>query len=163
MRKVLVVAIPIVLTLAAACGSDTPREEAAPTASAPAGGDAAAGTTLAGDTSASSGSCVEQYSIETLKNRDYAFDGTVKAITPDPADGPDTVEFEVATWFTGGSGTSATKKAYGFGGGMTSAGGASHGVGDRLLVAGDEDFIWECGFTQAYDADTASDWEATLG
>jgi hypothetical protein len=143
MRRIVLFGMPLIAAMFVACGGEDPIEQAQPTMSA--------------------GSCVEQYSIETLKNRDYAFDGTIKSITPDPADGPDTVVFEVGTWFTGGSGADATKRAYGFGGGMTtSVGGAAHEVGDRLLVAGDEDFVWECGFTQPYDADVAADWDEAL-
>ena len=163
MRKHSLFPVAVVLVLAAACGSESPREQARPSASEPADGEPAGGTMMAGDTSSAAGSCVERYSIETLTDRDYAFNGVVKAITPDPADGPDTVEFDVAAWYKGGSGPSATKKAYGFGGGMmTSAGGGSHEVGDRLLVAGDDEFIWECGFTQPYDDAVAKDWDAAL-
>ena len=148
-----------VLLLAAGCGNDPEAATRDVSASAaPTSGRQSA----AGGTQMTAGSCVEQYSIETLSNRDFAFDGVVREIQPDPADGPDSVAFEVTTWFKGGTGDTAAKKAYGFGGGMTTAGGASHTVGDRLLVAGDEDFLWECGFTQSYDAEVAADWEAAL-
>jgi hypothetical protein len=29
-------------------------------------------------------------------------------------------------------------------------------------VAGDDDFVWECGFTQPYDAEVAADWDERL-
>jgi hypothetical protein len=31
------------------------------------------------------------------------------------------------------------------------------------LVAGDDEFVWECGFTQPYSEDVAAEWEETLG
>jgi hypothetical protein len=158
MRKILLLAIPSAAMVFLACGSGEPTMLAEPSASAPAASDEASSD----DTTMSAGSCVEQYSLEALKNRDYAFEGTIVSIDPDPADGPDRVMFDVGTWFTGGQGTTATKQAYGFGGGMTSAGGSSHAVGERLLVAGDDKFVWECGFTQPYDASVAADWKEAL-
>ena len=155
MRKRMLFCVPLIVVLLVACGSDDPAEQAQPTSPANAEGTAGDGG-VAGGTSMSAGSCVERYSIETLKNRDYAFDGTIKSITPDPADGPSTVVFDVRTWFKGGTGAEATRKAHGFGQ-ITSAGGTDHQVGDRLLIAGDEDFIWECGFTQVYHAEVAAD------
>ncbi len=104
------------------------------------------------------GSCVEQYSIDALKKRDYAFDGTVRSVDASAEDGPDRVVFDVREWYKGGMGPAATKTAYGFAA-TTSAGGSPHAVGEQLLVAGDEDFVWECGFTQPYDASVAADWE----
>ena len=41
---------------------------------------------------------------------------------------------------------------------VTSAGGPNLAVGERYLVAGDETFVWACGFTQAYDEGVAADW-----
>lgn len=109
-----------------------------------------------------SASCVEQYSEQTLTKRDYAFDGTVDAIEPGAEDAPDEVTIDVHKWFKGGSGPEASRRAFGFTG-VTSAGGSPHVVGERLLVAGDDDYIWECGFTQPYDASVASDWENAFG
>jgi hypothetical protein len=106
-------------------------------------------------------SCVEQYSLETLKSRDYAFDGTITIIEAATDDGPDHVTFRVGEWFSGGSGAEAVRRAYGFGA-VTSGGGSPHQTGERLLVAGDDDFIWECGFTQPYDAEVAADWKAAF-
>lgn len=146
MKALIAVAALVVLT---SCGSEEPA--AVETTQAP----AAAGTMLA--------SCVEQYSLEALENRDYAFDGTVKATEPGnaAADEPDRVTFDVTEWFKGGSGTSAIRQDYGFAA-VNSAGGQPRNVGDRLLVAGDDDFAWDCGFTQPYDAETAADWEERL-
>lgn len=123
-------------------------------------------------TTSGSTSCVEQYSLETLNNRTYAFDGTITKIeyaaqgsddVPQTAESAesDNVSFDVTKWFKGGSGADVVRRAYNFGE-ITSAGTSPHKVGERLLVAGDEDFIWECGFTQPYDSNVAADWERTL-
>jgi hypothetical protein len=99
------------------------------------------------------GSCVETYSQETLANRDFAFDGTVIAI-----DG-DQVTFDVGQSFVGDVTGSITLTASGMTGtSVTSAGGPNLAAGERYLVAGDETFVWACGFTQAYDEAVAADW-----
>ena len=139
--------------LLGACARETPPvAQESPSAGEPEG-DTASSTSTA--------SCVEQYSLETLAKRDYAFDGTVKSIEPATDDGPDKINFTVRTWYRGDDGLEVTRRAYGFGA-VTSAGGEQHKVGDRLLVAGDEDFVWECGFTQSYDAKVAQDWARTF-
>lgn len=66
----------------------------------------------AGRSETSSGSCVEQYSPETLKNREMALDGVVTQITANETPrGPDgetltdyLVTIQVNEWFKGGSG-----------------------------------------------------------
>jgi hypothetical protein len=141
------------LLLLVACGSaKTPvaRESASPSVPKP---DSASITT---------GSCVEQYSLQALKNRDYAFDGAVAEINQGAGEtAEDVVVFDVTRWYKGGSGSRATRRAYGFAA-VTSAGGEPHAIGERLLVAGDDDYIWECGFTQPYDAEVAAEWERAL-
>jgi hypothetical protein len=129
--------------------SDSPATEAPDEA----GENGAGGATLAG-------SCVEMYSLETLAKRDYAFDGTITSIKSGAADEGDTITFDVEEWFHGGEGATAERR--GSGGGMTSAGGEARSEGDRLLVAGDDDFAWDCGFTQPYDASVAADWKAAF-
>jgi hypothetical protein len=100
------------------------------------------------------GSCVETYSLETLANRDFAFDGTVAAI-----DG-DQVTFDIDQSFSGSLDDPVTLTATGMTGtSITSAGGPSLAEGQRYLVAGDDTFIWACGFTQPYEAAVAADWE----
>lgn len=101
------------------------------------------------------GSCVETYSLDTLGNREFAFDGTVTAI-----DG-DTATFEVNEVFVGGlaAGESVTLNAGVMTGtAITSAGGENLAVGERYLVAGDDEFAWACGFTQPYDDAVAAEW-----
>lgn len=106
-----------------------------------------------------SGSCVAQYSLTTLKQRETAFDGTVVSVTGDE------VTFKVNEWFKGGSKNEVTLKGASLfgttapGGPITSAGGDFKlDPGARALVAGDGDFAWACGFTQAWNPALASDW-----
>jgi hypothetical protein len=103
------------------------------------------------------GSCVETYSAETLANRDFAFDGSVTAISGD------SVTFAVTEVFRGNLGDTVTLEAAGLTGtSITSAGGPSLAEGQRYLVAGDDRFVWACGFTQPYDQSVAAEWaEAT--
>lgn len=99
------------------------------------------------------GSCVESYSLATLPNRDFAFDGTVTGIDDDE------VAFAVNEVFAGDIGASVTLTATGMTGtAITSTSGTTLTVGQRYLVAGDGEFAWSCGFTQPYDAAVASDW-----
>ena len=145
--------------LGTACGGAASEPEAVSTAAPADTGDSAAGTVPAGG--ASTASCVEMYSLDNLKKRDYAFDGTVSKIEPAAADGPDQVTFKVNEWFKGGDGETAMRQATGFGA-VTSTGGEPREVGDRLLVAGDDDFAWDCGFTQEHSASVAADWKAAF-
>lgn len=104
------------------------------------------------------GSCVETYDLDTLANREAAFDGTVRQVEGD------TISFTVNRWYRGGSGDTTTRNGASTLGGFTSAGSSlSLEPGQRLLVAGDGGFAWGCGFTQAYDAAVAADWARVLG
>lgn len=119
-----------------------------------------AGTWLApgGTTGPGIGMCVEQYSLATLGNRAFAFDGTVTAVAGER------VTFAIGTAYRGVDGTSVTLDAPGMTGtAITSAGGPTLEVGGRYLVAGEATFAWACGFTQPYDAGIASSWSAALG
>ncbi len=99
-------------------------------------------------------SCVEQYSLGTLANRSLAFDGTVE--TADAS----TVTFRVSQWFRGGDGDTVTLESNGLAGGVVSSNssGVTLEVGGRYLVAGERPFVWGCGFTQAYEPNTAAEW-----
>lgn len=151
MRRTLALVFVAMGALSSACGQETPpatSQEPGPAqdANSPGGSSVAA-------------SCVETYSLETLAERDYAFDGTIESIEPGP-DGSDAAVFDVEEWFKGGEGATATRR--GSFSSLTSAGGEDRNVGDRLLVAGDDDFAWDCGFTQPYDAEVAADWSGIL-
>lgn len=99
-------------------------------------------------------SCVEVYDLDTLAEREFAFDGTVERVEGDH------VTFEVNEWFHGGSGETATLAGAATLGGVTSAGPSVElDAGTRMLVAGDGGFAWSCGFTQPHDPEVARDWD----
>lgn len=111
------------------------------------------GSTPTDDPGTGIGSCVETYSPEAVANRDFAFDGTVTTI-----DG-DAVTFAVTEHFVGSGGDEVTLTATGMTGtSITSAGGPNLAAGERYLVAGDDTFVWACGFTQPYDEALAAEW-----
>jgi hypothetical protein len=111
-----------------------------------------------GTPNAGAASCVEQYSLETLARRAFAFDGTVTAIAGE------TVTFKINRPFKGAAGASVTLEAPGMTGtAITSIGGPNLAVGERYLVAGEDRFVWACGFTQSYDAAVAADWTRAFG
>ena len=106
----------------------------------------------------STGNCVELYSLETLTNREHAFDGTVQRV-----DG-DQVSFSVNRWYSSGdTPTEITLAGADTLNGPNSAGpAAALEPGTWLLVAGDGGFAWSCGFTQPFDTNVASQWAQTL-
>jgi hypothetical protein len=102
-------------------------------------------------------SCVEQYDLTTISNREMALDATVESV-----DG-DSVALTVNEWFRGGDEAAITLRGASTLGGITSAGEpVSLEPGTRLLVAGDGGFAWSCGFTQPYDSAVADDWREAL-
>jgi hypothetical protein len=118
----------------------------------------APGTSPVGPPGTGSAACVEPYSRTAITNRTFAFEGTVVAI-----DG-EKVTFSVGTAYRGAAGGTITLDAPGMTGtAITSAGGPNLAVGQRFLVAGDDHFIWACGYTQPYDATVAAEWQAALG
>ena len=105
-----------------------------------------------------SASCVEPYTKTALRHRSFAFDGTISAISGER------VTFTVNRAYRGAIGTTITLDAPGMTGtAITSAGGPNLSIGTRYLVAGDDHFVWACGYTQPYDAAIAAEWAATLG
>ena len=106
----------------------------------------------------STGSCVELYDLQTLANREVAFDGTVQQVQGDQ------VTFTVNQWYRGDNqSTEVTLAGAEALNGLTSAGpAATLEPGTRLLVAGDGGFAWSCGFTQPYDPDVAAQWAQAL-
>lgn len=106
-------------------------------------------------------SCVELYSPETLGNRDYAFDGTVTSV-----DGPN-ITFAVNELFSGGAelvsadGT-VTLDHQGNAGMLFAPEGPALESGTRVLAAGDDGFLWSCGFTQLHSEATATEWRNAL-
>jgi hypothetical protein len=115
-------------------------------------------------------SCVEQFSVEGLARRDFAFDGTITEVIPpeDPeAEGPAAaaeVVFEVNHWYKGGSGDTVTLKTYELPGVISSIeGGLDLSVGNRLLASGDDVFLWSCGFSMPYTAVKTQLYEQAFG
>ncbi|MBA2720902.1 MAG: hypothetical protein H0U52_16920 [Chloroflexi bacterium] len=105
-------------------------------------------------TGTGSAMCVEPYvGPASIAARTLAFDGTVTAIAGEK------VTFTVHTAYRGAAETSITLDAAGMTGtAITSAGGPNLAVGERYLVAGDDHFVWACGYTQPFDAGLAAQW-----
>lgn len=171
MGTLLRLVLTVVLFAGLACSSET--DSAEDTGSTRGPGDASPGAAANPDQPVSSDAgtaslCVKTYSLENLERREFAFDGTARSLLPDDdasgaeGSGADLVTFDVHAWFKGGEGEQATVKASGFGNGAVSSVGGGWELGDRLLVAGDDDYLWECGFTQGYDAVVAAQWEAAF-
>lgn len=102
--------------------------------------------------------CVAQYDLQTLTEREYAFDGTVASV-----DGRD-MTFTVHEWFHGGEGATVTLDHGDLSGMLFAPNGPALEPGTRVLVAGDGGFVWSCGFTQLHDPAVADQWrEAFAG
>lgn len=123
------------------------------------------------------GSCIEPYNLATLKQRAFAFDGTVTATAdkkPSDSDGTPSgflaVTFHVNEWFRGGDQNTVTVTMVEPA--VLSAQEMSYRVGTRLLVTGEADrdrplqastaTAWACGFTHYYDQSTAKAWRQTF-
>jgi hypothetical protein len=147
----------------AACSNEVPE---------PAGGDPGTGSDQAADEALVDpivaegnglGSCAFEFSVQTLRERQFAFDGTVTQIRePAAMDAPYEVDFEVATWFRGGDGSSATVATYDVSG-TSLAGDLGLAVGDRVLASGDEGFLWGCGFSMAFSEEDAALFREAFG
>jgi hypothetical protein len=123
----------------------------------------------------SRGSCVEQYGPDTLSNRAFAFDGTVKSVEVRsdpklPAGDQDVhwVTFTVNYWYKGGAGDEVGVWIEG----LVLEDSTAIEEGARLLVSGEprwggaplEDAIaWICGgFTRGYTNEEANLWADSL-
>lgn len=144
-------------------GGGAPLSSAVPStgpgASAPVAG---GGTATPGPTGGPIGAggmamCAFLYDLDTLRDREWAFDGTLSAIEGNQG------TFAVSRWFTGGEGVSVTVTVDGMTAESGLLGGPGLEVGGRYLVAGDDEFAWSCGFTQYWNADVAADWARVLG
>ena len=133
-----------------------------------------------GLTSSFAASCVSRYSPETVRDRAFAFDGTVKSVETRvdpklPAElarlGSQSQElpwvtFKVNQWFKGGGSPEVAIWVPRY---------APEGVwplepGDRLLAAGEyrwgqppeDPLAWGCGFTQLYTPEAAEQWAEAM-
>ena len=116
-------------------------------------------------------SAIEQYSAKTLRQRAFAFDGTVVGIEtrvdpkiPERDQERSWVTFQVHRWFRGGT---ADEVPIWFDGRREF--GLDPGV--RLLVSGqprwggaplDNPIAWPGGFTRPWDKGTAGEWAAAF-
>lgn len=123
-------------------------------------------------------SCVESYSLETLRNRDFAFDGIVLGFGPPVSDRGDDgdlnsvgITFQVREWFVGGDAEEVTVDLQSVGE-ETAEEDLPFQVGARLLVSGeprwggaplDSPIAWGCGFSRYYDEETATAWRESTG
>jgi hypothetical protein len=114
-------------------------------------------------------SCVEQFSVENLRKRAFAFDGVIRSISvPErESDQPTLVTFEVTHWYKGGSGDGAELKTYERPGAITSASLGQHDPvqlqeGQRVLGSGEDDFLWSCGFSMLYTQNNAELFRAAF-
>lgn len=127
-----------------------------------------------------SASCVESYSVKTIGNRAFAFDGTVVAIAPGGTNKPDTgaldtvaVTFVVNEWFKGGTDEMVTVDVISPTTTLVGDETPAYEQGARLLVSGeprwggqplDDPIAWSCGgFTRHYEATVADDWRRGTG
>ena len=101
--------------------------------------------------------CAFMYDLETLQDREWAFDGTLIALDGNQG------TFRVDRWFKGGDGESATVTVDGMTAESGLLGGPGLVVDGRYLVTGDDEFAWSCGFTQYWIEATAADWARVLG
>jgi hypothetical protein len=164
LRRALVPVIAFVAVVLAACST----EAGSPAGDPGAGG----GPATAGDApeevvdpmvaEEGLGSCAERFSVRTLSERRFAFDGTVTEIREVAADAPYEVEFAVARWYVGGDGPSAVVRTYNVTGGSL-AEDLALAAGGRILASGDDDFLWGCGFSMPFSEENASLFEQAFG
>ncbi|MGQ0463777.1 MAG: hypothetical protein ACT4QG_00500 [Sporichthyaceae bacterium] len=130
----------------------------------------------------SGGLCAYEYNEKNLADRTLAFDGTVRRIheTKKQAARYYTVEFEVNTWYFGGSGSTFEIGFFPPGDGKGSGGPDDfageegwrpvYEVGTRILVSGMVDdglsgkpIVWSCGFTRYWTGPDAAVWDRVFG
>jgi hypothetical protein len=154
-RGLLVAAAGIIVLIVAVVGWMTLRNSDDPVR---AGADA---SWLTGN-GTTQGSCVEQFSVDALASRSWAFDGTITEVVPAkdlesgaPEDIVTSVTFRVDRWYKGGSGDTVTVKTYNIPGVQASNEGPDPSVGARILASGEDDYIWGCGFSKPFSEENA--------
>ena len=176
----------LTLALAAACGgpadtsTGTPSPLAGPTPISSPAVEAGPTPESRSRQTSSSASCVFRYSPEAVRDRAFAFDGTVESVetrvdpklpielprSGSPSQGLPWVTFKVNQWFKGGQSAEVA---------IWVPQDASRGAwpleaGDRLLAAGEyrwgqppeDPLAWGCGFTQRYTPEAAAEWTAAM-
>jgi hypothetical protein len=122
-------------------------------------------------------SCAGEYSATALRQRAFAFDGTVTTIGPARTNrsGADlslvAATFRVNQWFRGGSSATVTVDITPPDPGGVEDSAPAYRIGSRLLVSGEprwggspltDAIAWACGFTRYYDPATAETWRTAL-
>lgn len=120
------------------------------------------------------GDCAREYSPAGLPGHDFAVDGTVVAIGPEPSAGPEEpqprveVTLDVHEWFHGGAGETGTVLMYPPTAFLPPGSAPVYAVGSRLLLAGmtsrdgRELVPSGCGFTRYHDRWTADGWREAV-
>lgn len=123
-------------------------------------------------------SCAVKYSTAALRQRAFAFDGTVTSIGPartnrSVADLPlVAATFTVNQWFRGGSSATVTVDITAPDPSGVEDPAPAYRIGTRLLVSGEprwggapltDAIAWTCGFTRYYDPATAEIWRTAFG
>ncbi len=122
----------------------------------------------------SAASCAQGYSLANLRQRAFAFDGTVTRIgkpTTNRAGQPALdlagVTFSIHHWYRGGNAPYATIDMPTPDSGTSAEGQSPYSVGTRLLVSGEprwggaplhDPIAFGCGFTRYWDRATATAW-----
>ena len=184
--KSLAVTLVLASTLAG-CGNaggadvvrDAPRSSAHATSESSSARPSPSRTGPVGDGGATA-SCVESYSVKTIGNRAFAFDGTVTAIAPGGTNESDkgaldtvAVTFSVNEWFKGGTNETVTVDLISPTSDIAGDETPAYEEGTRLLVSGeprwggqplDDAIAWSCGgFTRYYEATVADEWRLGTG
>lgn len=112
---------------------------------------------IGGGAGGGTASCI-RFDLELLAQQGFAFDGTVTAIEGE------SVTFDVGKWYRGSGDSSVTLTQVGQGDGVVMEGVlVDFQVGSRYLVSGADGVITGCGYSQAWDASAAADWERAFG
>ena len=99
-----------------------------------------------------------RFDLELLAQQEFAFEGTVTALEGE------SVTFDVGKWYRGSGDSSVTLTQVGQGDGAVLEGIlVDFQVGNRYLVSGAAGVITGCGYSQAWDASAAADWESAFG
>lgn len=163
-----VVAVILATVVAVSCGGSDSRSEGASDAldakaelstspSVPPPVDEVAPAGMSASPSAAE-KCLEVYGPESLARRTFAFEGDVITATSPADNGPGQVKFSVRRWYHGGTGGEVVLRAWGVGS-VSSEPMFPVSPGTRLLVTGEDDFAWGCGFTQPWTPEAAREWE----
>jgi hypothetical protein len=124
--------------------------------------------------SRSVGDCAVKYSLVTLADRSWAFDGTIVAFGKDgvvSGGGDRVATFRVLRWYRGGSASETTVRFTFPTENLDSAEARDAKVGERFLVAGSYSVgsfssypvAFGCGFTQRWTEYVAQQWATAIG